>query len=373
MTTITVVTAFNPKNAGMYSVDLAAEQFLRSRGYSIRMVRTQEKKTWFKPRFGRQRFEVIRNVKQLFKTDILIYWGDFTTNVLYGLHDFPLRDLAFGYNETQNAAFESWVNLFLPHRQNRNTAVYSIGQNFHSLGHSLNSLSAELQLNLESRYRHSFDAIIPRDDISLLALNELGLKDSGVSISQGLDTAMLIDHHALYPTLKSVKPSDTFAYVFGRSGFHQLPELLHEVEERSGLKAVDLPFWHSLRASKADRQMQHMLEVIASAKFVLTDTYHCAINAITMGKPVFCLGINQAEQSVTVGEPKKRILFRMMGLKQNYLEFDEPDLDKNTRKFITDRIMKRLGEHSSDVKIIYDIKSKFRDSVIELLRTRPTQ
>lgn len=369
MATITVVTAFNPNNAGMYSVDLAAEQFLRSCGFSTRLVRTQAKKTWFRPRFGRQRFEVIRNVNQLFETDILVYWGDFTTNVLYGSYDFPIRDLAYGYNKTQETAFESWINLFLPDRPNHNTSVYSIGQNFLSLGQSLNSLPAEVRSNLESRYRQTFDAIIPRDDISLLSLNDLKLKESGVEISQGLDTAMLLNHYALYPKLKSVKPSNTFAYVFGRSGFRHVPELVKEIEQRSGFKGIELSFWHSLHASKADRQMQDMLEVIESAKFVLTDTYHCTINAITLGKPVFCLGVNQAEQIATVGEPKKRILFRMMGLLQNYLEFDDPVLVEDTREMIIDRIMSRMGEHTFDIKTISDLKSNFRDTVVNILIT----
>ena len=286
----------------MYSVDLAAEQFLQSLGYSTRLVRTQARRSWLKPRFGRQRFKMIRNPDRLFETDILVYWGDFTTNLLYGMHDFPLRDVGFGYTKTQDAAFENWMKLFLPVRPNRSTAVYSIGQNFHSLAQSLKSLSEDLRERVKDRYNHTFDAIIPRDDMSLLSLNDLNLRNKQVRMTQGLDPAMLLDHSALYPHLKSVKQSDTFAYVFGRSGFLHIPHLLRELEDKTGLKGVDLPFWHRLDAFKADRQMQRMMEAIASAKFILTDTYHCAVNAITFGKLVFCLGVNQPTQSATVSE-----------------------------------------------------------------------
>jgi hypothetical protein len=369
MSTVTVVTAFNPRNAGMYSVDLAAEQFLQRHGYSTRLIRTQAKRTWLKPRFGRQHFELIRNSKLLFETDILVYWGDFTTNLLYGLNDFARRDLAFGYNKTQTAAFESWAQLFLPERANKSTAVYSIGQNFHSVEKSLKSLSEDAREKIEERYRSSFDAILPRDDISFQSLNNLNLGKSGVKISQGLDPALLIDHYALYPELRRVKQSATFAYVFGRSDFLQIPELLHELEHRSGLKGINLPSWHDLDSFAADRKMRRMLETIAGAKFVLTDTYHCAINAMGIGKPVFCMGLNQATQSSTVGEPKKGILFQMMGLMENYFEFDDQFLSNSDREIIISTIINRIDDLSPDMMNISDLKVKFHDAVATTLQS----
>jgi Polysaccharide pyruvyl transferase len=368
MSKITVVTAFNPRNAGMYSVDLAAEQFLQSCGHSIRLVRTQSRKTWLKPRFGRQRFDLVRNASELFDTDILVYWGDFTTNLLYGLVDFPRRDIAFGHNKSEASAFESWLQLFLPNRSDRNTPVYSIGQNFHSLGNSLKSLSPDMRAKVEGRYHNTFDAIIPRDDVSMQSLGDHKLGNSGVKLLQGLDPAMLLDHHALYPELRTVDHSNSFAYVFGRSDFLQIPNLLQELEHRSGCKGVNLPFWHDLKSFTADRQMRNMMKTIAAAKFVLTDTYHCAVNAIALGKPVFCLGLNQATQSSTVSEPKKRILFRMMGLTDYYLEFQNSSMEKNDRGLIIDTIMNHLEEQPSNQTTISNLKVEFRETVATILQ-----
>lgn len=344
MATVTIVTAFNPKNAGMYSVDLAAEQFFGSAGHKVRLVRTQWKQRIGRVRFGRQWFRRLRDPAALFETDVLVYWGDFTTNLLYGREDFPRRDMGFGHATSRNQAFSAWQALFLPIRQNEGTKVLSIGQNFHSLEASLGDLPDAQRSEIENRYRTSFDAILPRDDVSFQSLAPLKLDQAGVRVKVGLDPAMLLDYGALFPTLADVRPTETFAHVFGRSDFGGLSDLLDEVGRRSGCAPVDLPRWHDLDPWFADRQMRKMIETIASARFVLTDTYHCAINALVLGKPVFCLGVRQGAQSSTVSEPKKRILFRMLGLDSNYVELADQALTADRCSMIAKTVVTGLAQ-----------------------------
>lgn len=60
---LAVVTALNPSNAGMYSVDLAAEQFLQSLGFDPVLFRGQTRKGRRRERFGAQRFRAVPNEK----------------------------------------------------------------------------------------------------------------------------------------------------------------------------------------------------------------------------------------------------------------------------------------------------------------------
>lgn len=106
-----------------------------------------------------------------------------------------------------------------------------------------------------------------------------------------------------------------------------------------------------------------MLETIASSKFVVTDTYHCAVNALTMGKVVFGLGLNQAEQSSTVGEPKKRILFRMLDSADHYIEFNDRNLGAEERVTIIRSVLSRLGDAPSKPAAIGKMATHFRDTV----------
>jgi len=77
---------------------------------------------------------------------------------------------------------------------------------------------------------------------------------------------------------------------------------------------------------------------LRASRIVVTDVYHVAVNALTLGTPVLLLARDATEQHGTLGEYKKRTLLAMFGLEDwlHLIGADEPDAG-------------RLAEHAARI------------------------
>ncbi|MBD3822493.1 MAG: polysaccharide pyruvyl transferase family protein [Thiotrichales bacterium] len=323
---LAVVTALNPSNAGMYSVDLAAEQFLQSLGFDPILFRGQTRKGRRRERFGAQRFRAVPNEKALLDAGGIVYWGDFTTSPLFALQDYASREVESGRCADVEAAFRVWSKKFLlADVKNRSAKVASIGQNFLGLETQISQMPAEDRKLLEICYRNNFDLVCPRDPLSTAEFKSVA-SGANSRVELGMDAAFLLDHEALFPELSSVTPASSFGYLFGRSDLNERA-FVERVEADTGLTPINLAQWLKLNRRKGHSQYRRLLLSIASSRFVITDLYHASINSLALGVPVLGLGKISHAQIGTLSDLKKKILFCALGLDDFYLELTGPELD----------------------------------------------
>jgi hypothetical protein len=322
MLRVHVVSAYNPKNAGMYSVDLAAQQFFEDVGLNTCFIETQRHRLWNKRApMGRYRTRFLRNAQELVEADALVYWGDFLNNPLYGSGDFLHRDLGFRHSTSAREAFAKWKELFLLHRIGRGTTrVIAASGNFQDCGTLLSTYSQDEQDDIAACFRQNFSAIFPRDHASTQALRMAFPDAAQGEVTTGLDAAFLFSPERAFPGLSSVEENGTFCYFFGRSQLEGQDALIARLARETGLRPVALTHWHKLSRRSADHQFMQLLQTMRAGTFTITDTYHCAINAMTLARPVIGLGRTPSHELTTLNEYKKRTLFQMLGLGASYVE-----------------------------------------------------
>lgn len=322
---IAVICAYNPANAGMYSVDQSARAFLSDRDCDVdlfvaharcdRPARIANRLRLYRltrPQVTAHgmRYRLYFDPAQLSGYSHVVYWGDFTNNPVYGDRDFTNWDRRFTYSRTRPAAMARWKSLYALTGGKPAARVVSAGQNFQNdyraCGQDFGDVFAALGAH--------FDHILPRDPYSVTNLSGMLGPQARVRVEQGLDCAFLLQSDAA--------PADTgtFCHHFARSGFDDVAGLVRSVEAATGLRAVHLDKWFRLPDATAAADFAAMRQAILGARFVLTDTYHVCVNALTLGVPTYCLGRATAVQIGTLGDFKKKVLFDMMGAQAFYFE-----------------------------------------------------
>lgn len=311
MTRTAVISAFNPLNSGMYSVDLAAAQFFDGLDLSVTHLVTQDR-----VHVGRLRFELLRDPAGLAGWDNIIYWGDFLNNPMWGKHDYVPRELKHGWASSAEQAWKQWCALYLEARQYAPRArIFSIGGCF--LGadaHDNGSAGEQLR-----GFLNDAELITPRDERSLELVRSIA---PGAPVEAGMDCAWLLDPPA--PT--RLRRSSRFAVFLGRTLKDHDHEFIRTLEARTGLKAVWLDWLKLGKAPRrADRHFRDMRGLLVEARFVVTDTYHLTINALNCGTPTVCLYDGQKKtQDGTLGDYKKFALLEQLGLLDWLVDVSDP-------------------------------------------------
>jgi hypothetical protein len=364
MKKIAVICACNPGNAGMYSVDLAAADLLSRNNIDFDLFTSHTPPRFARYkfmaigidigfrshyRFGRLMFKHLKSYEQLKNYSHVIYWGDFTPNPVYGVEDFYYANEFYDTRLTKEESFDKWVDLYnVPH--NMKQKVMAIGNNFqHDYSSNIKFYRKYLD-NLGKK----FDVIMPRDSYSLNNIKSQFDPENNTikKFKSGLDPAFLLNEKMLNC---NIKPADNvFCYSFGRSQLPNLEDLLEKIELATKCKGVDLEEWLKLKPISAERDFIGAMENISTARFVVTDLYHLAINSIRLHTPVYCIGNKVSNQIGTLGDFKKNILFKMLGLENYYIEIN-PDLT-SASDYITEVISESLSFYRGNIIELYSRK-----------------
>lgn len=229
--------------------------------------------------------------------------------------------------------------------------AFSVGNNMMNTSGGFSDLYTR-EMYIEDLSR--FTRVFPRDPQSYEEIKAL----IGDDICQpGFDCAFLLKDAM---TLSGLKTPDTrplgegsdryFLHFFNRSRIEGTGEMIAEIERRYGLRGVSFEEWFALSGfSKSTpfklkrRDFARLRRDIAGAEFVLTDVYHLSINCFNAATPVLCFGRSEA-QDTPISDFKKRILFGMIGLSDNYVEMTDPDIGFMTEAtvgFCDDFVAKR--------------------------------
>jgi len=309
---IAVVSAHNPLSYGMYSVDLAAEQFFGELGLPATHVVTQGP-----TRSGRMRFRLVRSPQELAAFGTVVYWGDFLNNPMWGERDYAGREVKRGWSATREAAWPQWCELYLdPWRLAPATRVFAIGGCFLGADGPAPAGTAERF----ARFIRSAELVAPRDGRSLETVRRL---EPGGRLEEGMDCAWLLRH----PPPPDRSGSRYFVCFLGRTLRGRDRGFLDALARRTGLRPVWLD-WLNLDKPRfvADWRFRQMQRRIAGAAFVVTDTYHLVINALNRGVPAVCLHDgSQSAQDGTLGDCKKVALLEQLGLPGLLVDVTTPD------------------------------------------------
>ena len=342
----------------MYSVDLSALHFFQKLNVThdfFCAIPSMRK-------YGDLYLNYLHSPCQLEEYDIIVFWGDFTTNPMYGVNEFVRQDMFLRGSSGTKESFARWASLFLPPDADDGKTYLSIGQNFQSIRSFLNwPMPAQ---ELCRRYQR-FEHIFTRDSYSFDELNDI-LEGMDGRLSLGMDCAFLLN-----PAVKQPNPRPlVYCSFFGRTRFQNRPAFDHLLRDR-GFESVSVSDWLALREHRPHWQYRKNLERMRSSSLAVSDTYHFIINAIMENVPVIGLGEQSAYPRDTLSDFKKDILFKDLDLQDYYFKLSQGVLSDKTkaemmefidsRKFASEWSMRRE-------KISLDI-SKFKSALVDAFVT----
>jgi hypothetical protein len=307
-----LITAHNPRNYGMYSVDLAAEAFVGELGLPATFAVTQGR-----GRTGRLQFERLRDPAALAGFDTVVYWGDFLNNPMWGAGDYAGREFRKYGAATRAEGFERWRALYLDVRRHHPAArVLALGGCF--LGADRAAPAARKAL---AEFLEGAELVAPRDERSLEIVRALA---PGAPVVPGIDLAWLLRP----PPPPAGTGGGHFVWSLGRTLKKGPKRWIREVARRTGLRPVRLD-WLNQRRPRffAHWNYERMVRLVAGAEFVVTDTYHLVINSLLRGVRAVCIHDSaHAEGDGTLGDAKKPLLLQQVGMPELLLDVRGEDL-----------------------------------------------
>lgn len=358
-----IVVAHNPQNAGMYSVDLGALHFFSGLGLPVDFFCPTVLNDAPTAGYGQMTLNHLKDSGDLAGYDNVIYWGDFTTNPQYGLYDFTQRAFQHDGLRDINAAFQRWLDCFLPARLlNGPTRVFSFGQNFQTIW----SIEKSLDLQVLAPLYNGFEAILPRDSFSVEHLTGYFPQAAQGKVQLGMDCAFLVNPNACpIRTNEGRTEPLRVGMCFGRSKLLNLDILVAEARGRDVI-VEDLSRWLSLPVRNVHWQFAELLESVRRCDLIISDTYHLLINAMREGVAVQGVGVKVERQEKSVSDFKKRTLFGDLGLPNFYLELDDktvtkeqadlllqaldPDIAADRRARTAQNISEKTEQYRADLK-----------------------
>lgn len=360
-----VVFAFNPQNAGMYSVDLGALHFFSGLGWAVDFFCPTILNDAPTAGYGQMILRTLTDSRDLSGYDNVIYWGDFTTNPQYGLVDFTRKERQFGGVYDARKSFQRWVSCFLPKRLlDGNPRVFSFGQNFQSIWAAEKNINLQ---NLAPLYEH-FDAILPRDSYSVEHLQSYFPRAANGNVRLGMDCAFLVNSHTGADKHQAASRPLRIGTLFGRSQLSNL-DILSAQAERRGAQIEDLSGWLRLPSQNIHWSFASLLETIRGCDLIISDTYHLLINAMREGVAVQGVGVKSERQEKSVSDFKKRVLFADLGLSDLYLELENTTLTVELAEHLLQALDPKVATERQEriIQTVADNTGRYKSSLKDAL------
>lgn len=333
-----VICAYNPRNTGMFTVDLAATTFFKNLNLDADLYCFQSKFTKENTKSGSLKIKVIRNLDELSHYQAIIYWGDWQNNPVWGLNDFAKREVFRGYTKNTDHGFENWLNLYLPLRKDFSQKIYSLGNSFLGITDFLKNTSSKNKIMISERFSQAFDFILPRDKHSY---DELRLLFPSIKLEEwGLDLAVLNNFNETINLNTSLKKLH-FSYFFNRSSIEKKisKSLIDYIHNLSSNDPVKINNWLQISRLFPLYSIKNNFKTISSSQFLITDTYHLALNSLNMGTPAILIGDEEHQSLHSCCQNKKKILFESISPS---LYIEVPSLEKHSHLFINNQLREIL-------------------------------
>lgn len=318
---IAAICALPLTNPGMLSVDTALGDVLRRHG-----IRAQV--DYFcgleghvsdggSSRFSARTYKALEAVDQLEAYDRIIIWGDFLQSRQY-LKDIAAIRFERIERESQSEADAYARALFLLDQlpDSQMSKVICFGGSIYLNGPS-DDWNGDYRRAVSRLYR-SARLVLVRDPISAAFAQQYGAEGQVL----GVDPSFLLEPHpqALPATRRVV------GYSFGRAirrerlkRFFYARRFVALCRRHAGLEHELHLDWLAGDEERPLAYLESKIDQLRQCLFVVTDTYHCAINAWREGVPAICLGYGSEHASDTLSEKKIELLYSMLNARQFYV------------------------------------------------------
>lgn len=336
---IAILLAFNTQNYGMYSVDLAAFRVFESLGFTTDyyVAHTDGEQAMMK--YGQLPLMVLPNAPRLLEYDVIVYWGDFTTNPQYALDDFYFQRRQFTGQESAQLSFEQWSSIFLLAGQElRGRRLFSIGQSFLAI----DRLQDRFPVQQLSALYERFELISPRDSQSTKDLLKAFPDLDTSRVAQGVDCAFFLPNAAQRASRENARSSKKVGAFFFRSHITNLSSLQNSITGR-GFEVGSVSRWLNIARARTHSHFMDVCSEISDCALVITDTYHFAINAIRLGVTPVVLGVKADFQKTTLGDLKKKILMEDLEASDLYFELATTEMAEDECASIVAHIERLMG------------------------------
>ncbi|MEI4233136.1 polysaccharide pyruvyl transferase family protein [Roseovarius sp. D22-M7] len=277
--------------------------------------------------------------RQLSDSDIIVIWGDFTTSSVYV--DDVLKHLVSKLKITETKAIDIYLKGLLleecPDSILKKVLIVS------------SNLLPNAACQMSTRYRETATrlysqaaAIIPRDPMSA-AIAQI-FRGNPTDVSCGVDAAFFLATQSA-----TVGSADRIGFSFGRTAGPKSRLLrkwpVHRFTKALS-RAASLPLYDiGWKSSGGDASLFYeKLEELRRCRLIVTDTYHCAINAMREGVPVICVGEGARHQFTTLGDKKKEFLFHAFMAQGLYAFSDNPQLIFSTHRVANEYLGNALDD-----------------------------
>ncbi|MDO9502630.1 polysaccharide pyruvyl transferase family protein [Falsiroseomonas sp.] len=346
MKKILVVSAFNSGlNTGMLTVDLAFLTFMRRiqhlDSFEVHHVNAEKDHSFNHPRGGKFIEFKSMDAGALDFADYhrIIFWGDFLHSRRFHMSDVLYRWGKPDENQAKSIINGIFRNLLLeqvPVDILRRVIVFGSSLYINSRADEADPRYAAAMKRLYQNAR----LILLRDPISAYYAQRLGgyRPDSTVA----LDAAFLWDSCDLNLFLPNpVKPAgqtNQIGFSLGRtvakdpSVREPIMQIITSLCRTIGAgDPVDID-WLPPNWDNPLLGLSQKIQQIRQCRLVVTDTYHCAVNAWREGVPAICVGRGVENSAGTFDDKKKEILYMMFNIRDYYLfseAFDRSDWQPN--------------------------------------------
>jgi hypothetical protein len=167
--------------------------------------------------------------------------------------------------------------------------------------------------------------------------------------TQGIDAAFLLQRTPALDWRRGPGAASRVAgYSFGRAlsrnaiALETITAFAQSVAGALQCDLVDIGWLEPLGPSPMQALSQRLSSVNA-CRFVVTDTYHCAVNAWRDGIPAVCIGLGADHPDSTLSEKKKELLFGLFTALDHYV-FIEELLNPQLRERALKRVVGALAD-----------------------------
>ncbi len=321
---IAFICAFNGnQNTGMVSVDAAIPSLIgrlpEEARPQVRLFCTELAQTFGDiPGWGRVDYALLdKPIKQLAGFDRIVFWGDFLHAKRYHVLDHRLRQIRAGLTaeEAKESGYRRLLLEDAPDEMLQRVVVFG-GSMFHN---RLMEEDKRYAAAIGRLFRHA--ALVQmRDPVSAALVQRL----SGFTRSdtQGMDCAFLLDSDDVFAWTGTAPPEPTrkvIGYSFGRSPNPELMlALTRRIAEMQDAEIGNI-HWLDGRFASPLQKLAERLSRVRQSSLVITDTYHCAMNAWREGVPAICIGEGSNRAAMSLADKKKELAYQMLGLMDHYV------------------------------------------------------
>jgi Polysaccharide pyruvyl transferase len=325
---LAVICAFLPmRNTGMVTVDLAAHTALRrlAPGFDLTLYALGKPPRRYAD--GELPFAAadIRDDPQRFlSSDAFLYWGDFLHCRTYWFKD---QGKAVPPDPMLREEVERYIFLRdAPDEALSRTIIF---------GSTL--ILNDARDRLDTAYAANFDrlfsgakSVLLRDALSAAKVAPYRGRESTL----GCDCALVLADSdlAALPGFAPAPARKGVGVFFGRSPQKPLMlRLSRAIASEVGESTHWLPWFPTRPGTRLFGRLLGMeleakqpmpgqlLAMLSGFRFVVTDTYHLAVNAWRLGIPTICIGQGANAMAGTLSDKKKEVLFEMYGARPHYI------------------------------------------------------